>query len=367
MSRRISPAPTRTGRFALTTHTRQLAVAVTLLATVAGSARAQSSTQDGPQLAGRTRPQLSAAPAAPAPSRVPHRRLPAPEATYATPGLAARIAGYYDAKSAPDSERVMSYYSRAHTSHNDAVLGWTNPTWQQLHDLFAKYMPGFGTGVSYATRVLGDERSGIVYMVDTPELFGGEILAISAYDFDDAGKITRVNDYWDARNFGAAKVATMKLPASKFPATFGEEGLPTRAAPEMQQLVARLSGALAAGRAGDVAALLSDDVVFEDFALRAQVRGKAAATRYLERAITTLPYAGPGAGVRHVVGSARGGGYEWTNARGPVPRGITAIGVGRDGRIAQLSTVYDAAYLSDDALAAAQRRTLDFDRTLGRK
>lgn len=289
----------------------------------------------------------------------PSRPLPIPESTYATPGLTARMVGYFQAKSEPDLEGVMSYYSRTRTSHNDAVLGWVLPDWQTLYDLFATSMPNFGTGVSYATRVLGDERSAIVYMVDTPELFGGEILAISAFDFDDEGKISRVNDYWDARNFGVEKADTMKVPADQFPDTFGEQGLPNRAAPELQRLVAQLHAALRTGRIADVERLLSDDVVFEDFALRTQVRGKAAVTRYFERAITTLPY-GPGAGIRHMVGSARGGGYEWTNTAHPVKRGITALALGEDGRIAQISTVYDASLLRDGALLAAQRRVLDF-------
>ena len=285
------------------------------------------------------------------------KHLPTPNTTYATPAVAAILEPYFEAKTGQDVEGLMSFYAKERTSHNDAVIGWTNIGWEALRDLFAQYMPTFGDGRSYATQVLGDENSAVVFVTNEAAVFGGDMRGISAVDFQD-GKITRFVDYWDARHFGTRAANGMAVPAGEFPRTFGEDGLPDRAAPRMRETVDALTGALAAADADRAAALFADDAVLDDFALRIRVRAKPAITRYLGRAIDTLPY-GPEATVRRVLGDGRGGGYEWVNPAGPIPRGITALGLDEDGLIEQLSVVYDAALLDDDELAAAMGRVPD--------
>ena len=287
----------------------------------------------------------------------PYRPLPVPDGAYATPALVERLADYFEAKTSASPDAVMGFYARPATSHNDATVGWVTSGWDAQHALFAHAMTSFGEGASYSTQAWGDERSAVITMIDTPELFGGEIRAISAADFDAEGHIVRMTDYWDGRSFGAAGVAAARVPAEQFPTSLGEDVVPTQAAAEMQDLVGRLNAALAAGDAAEAAALFDTNATFEDYTLRAKLRGRPAIERYLERALASAPYAQEPT-IRHVLGSATGGGYEWSGT-GPVGLGITALGVGVDGEIEQLATVYDGLLLSDDELRAAALLTLD--------
>ena len=93
--------------------------------------------------------------------------------------------------------------------------------------------------------------------------------------------------------------------------------------------------------------LFSNDAVYEDMALHAQLLGKLAIKRYLTRALPKVPY-GPGASVAHVVGSDLGGGCEWRAAPGaPQKRGNTALALDGQGRITRLTVVYDSSLFSD--------------------
>jgi hypothetical protein len=112
------------------------------------------------------------------------------DSAHASPAVARLLRDYHEAKSRHDVEATMSFFSRDNLVYSDATLG-TAGSWDSLHDLFSLYMPGWGEGVSYATAVLGDERSAVVVLRDSPELFGAEILALAAVDFGGDGKITR--------------------------------------------------------------------------------------------------------------------------------------------------------------------------------
>ncbi len=105
------------------------------------------------------------------------------------------------------------------------------------------------------------------------------------------------------------------------------------------------------GDGAAAAALFSNDAVYRDRALRTQVIGKQAIGKYLSRLLPTVPY-GKGAKLVHIVGSDQGGGYEWTNADGPVKRGITAIDLDADGKIVRLATTWDNGMMSDADLQA---------------
>lgn len=142
------------------------------------------------------------------------------ESSHAEGGVAEHLVGYFTAKSSQDREGLMQYYSRSQTSHNDGVLGWVRDSWAGIDGLYADYMPGWGEGRIYATRVFGDERSAVLFLTEGPETFGAEIRAICAVDLTD-GKVTRWVDYWDSRDFGVETAAGMRLPDDQFPATFG--------------------------------------------------------------------------------------------------------------------------------------------------
>jgi hypothetical protein len=85
--------------------------------------------------------------------------------------------------------------------------------------------------------------------------------------------------------------------------------------------------------------------------LRARIIGKQAIGKYLARVLATVPY-GKNAKLVHVVGSDQAGGYEWTNASGPVKRGVTAIELDADGKINRFATTWDNGMMSDADLQA---------------
>ncbi|MCA2276754.1 nuclear transport factor 2 family protein [Mycobacterium intracellulare] len=273
------------------------------------------------------------------------------DTSHATSAVADLLAAYHVAKSAHDVDKTMSFFAEDKLTYSDAVLGWQLPSHEALKALFSQYMPNWADGVSYATRVIGDENSAIVFVTDSPELFGNEIRTISAIDFED-GKITRFVDYWDGRAFGTDAAAALRVPLQEFPATFGEESIGAPTDQGLQQLVGKLSSGLTEALASDVAATLHDDVTFEDLTFRTAVHGKAAVEQYLSRTIAELPY-GRGSAIRHVVGStaAGGGGYEWTNTTHPVTRGITALETD-GGLISRFTTVWDGTLLDDERLRA---------------
>jgi hypothetical protein len=92
-------------------------------------------------------------------------------------------------------------------------------------------------------------------------------------------------------------------------------------------------------------------------ALRTQIRGQAAITRYLQRAMHDLPYAH--ASIRHIVGTDQGGGYEWHAAGHTVPRGAAALELSQDGNITKITVVWDGSLLDDTAMIAAATHGVD--------
>lgn len=260
---------------------------------------------------------------------------------------------FFDVKSSADVEGTMAFFSRELVTYTDATLGWDLGGYEALHGLFAQYMPGWPpTARSYHTGVLAGASSALVRMVDTPELFGGELRILGAVDFVD-GKIVRWVDYWDSFFFDTAAYEAMRTPAESFPRDLKESGVPSQAAPELLEVAGALQGGFAAADVEAVAALLHADVLFEDMALRAQLVGRAEATRYLARVLGETPY-GRGSRLRHVVGGAAGGGFEWTSADGLV--GITALELDGHGLVTRVTSVYDSRQLAPErraALAAA--------------
>jgi hypothetical protein len=100
------------------------------------------------------------------------------------------------------------------------------------------------------------------------------------------------------------------------------------------------------------------DAVFEDLALHTRIVGAQAIEAYLDRAYMLLPYGGVTA-VRHTVGSAQGGGYEWTKAGESVDRGIVAVELNDQSQITRVTTVWDGAGLDTAALTRLLAATIE--------
>jgi hypothetical protein len=271
------------------------------------------------------------------------------DASHGTPKLVRQVTSLYRDKSTAQVDRTMAHFARSPMFYTDATLGWYMPTWQSLREVFEQYMPTWPkTARSYPTRLIGDERSAIVVFTDSPELFGHEIRIVAAVDFRD-GQVIRQVDYWDGRHFGIEATDALRVPADKYPPTYGEDVVKDQSSPVVKAVAARLV-------AGDTDGLFAADAVFEDLALRTQIIGRQAIEAYLTRA--TLPY-GPGTTIRHTVGSARGGGYEWTRRNAPVDHGIVAFELDDQRQITRLIATWDGAKLDDAAMTRLLTQTLE--------
>ncbi len=270
------------------------------------------------------------------------------DVTHATAAAADFFRRYQATKSAKDVEGTMAFFSTDRLTYTDAILGWVLDR-ASLAETFRNYMPGWGDGQSYATAVLGTESSAVLFVRDTPELFGSDLLIIGAVDIEN-GTITRWVDYWDGRN-DASTALGMKTPPEQFPQEFGESTTPQNSSGAITQSAARLAEALADGDAAAATAMFATDATVEDMTLRTRVRGKLAISRYLHRATAALPY-GSGSGLRRIHGGDLGGGYEWTNEARPVGRGITALVLDSEGLVTSLTAVWDGSLVDDDEYTA---------------
>ena len=63
--------------------------------------------------------------------------------------------------------------------------------------------------------------------------------------------------------------------------------------------------------------------------------------------------------MRHVVGSAVGGGYEWTATGGAVPRGVTALELDRWGKITRMTAMWDGSLVDDATLTALTQGAIE--------
>jgi len=266
---------------------------------------------------------------------------------------------FFATKTACDLEGTMSYFSPNLACYIDATLGWDLNGYDALKGVFEQYMPNWSPPArSYAIRVLSNEASALVHMVDTPELFGGELRILAAIDFID-DKIIRWVDYWDASWFDGELYAQLRTPAEVFPKDLKDAQVPTQAAPELIAAATALHQSFRAGDGLAAATLMHTEVVLEDMSLRTQVIGRIATTHYLSRILGDAPY-GRSSRLRHVVGGQRGGGFEWS--AGPEAdelAGITALEIDADGLITKIISVYDSRQLEGDRKAALHAVSID--------
>jgi ketosteroid isomerase-like protein len=268
------------------------------------------------------------------------------DTNHASQGAVEFFRGYYSAKSRHDAEGWLQYFHPSRLAYYDATLGLGTDSRPVMEKQFREMVSMWPENArSYPVRILGDTTSAVVVFVDTPELFGAELRIIAAVDFRD-GKVTRQADYWDGRRNSAI---SLRGPDDQYPHGLGLETVLEIAAPEMDRTARQLNAALVTGDDQAAAALFSADAVFEDLSTRTRVEGRSAIGRYLRRALAELPY-GPGATLRHVLGSAQGGGYEWQTNSEPVRNGITALELDGDSAITRLTAVWDASRMSDAAM-----------------
>lgn len=278
------------------------------------------------------------------------------EVSHATGEAAQFFRSYFTAKTNKDIEATHTHFHVDKTLYFDATLGWGWTTNGELRKVWEQYMPGWTAEArSYPTQILGDMTSAVVFMTDTPELFGGEIRAIGVIDMED-GKIVRWVDYWDGRGFGTDLVRSMRVPEDSYPHDLGASTVTDRHG-KIAAAAGELSAAFAVGDADRAGGLFTYDAKFEDLALRTQIRGQAAITRYLRRALPDLPYAR--GSIRHIVGTGRGGGYEWHADGRAVPRGAAALELSPGGKIAKFTAVWDGSLLDDAAITAVAAHAVD--------
>lgn len=270
---------------------------------------------------------------------------PGPVRSHADPETAKRLEAYFLAKNNHSLDDTMAFFSKELAAYCDATLGWKIAGYNAEKALYAKYMPHWGGGLSYPTRILGGPDSAIVAMTDTPELFGGEIHALGCVDLLD-GLIVRWVDYWDSTGFDGEAIRKMTADAGPYPEDLGEIGTEIRADDTLVSVCGRLHQAFS----GDmqIEPLFSYDAVYEDMALRTALVGRSAIGRYVRRLAGRQPF-GTGAAIRHKVGGKLGGGYEWIPSGGhDVKAGVTALELDNMGLITRLTTVYDARRLGPD-------------------
>jgi len=263
------------------------------------------------------------------------------DTSHASPAVVAIFRAFFTAKSAHRPADLMTHFSKGNVLYNDVTSGGIWPSWDSLNKTFTGFLPKAPpAALSYPVRIYGDRKSALVAFTDTPELFGRELRILGAVSFDDQGHIIRWMDYWDGRSSGTKNTIGPNYPTEFHDSVGNATGRIADTCWKLQKAFAANDGAAAAD-------LFSNDAVYEDMALHAQVLGRLAIKRYLTRVISKAPY-GPGAAVAHVIGSDQGGGCEWKAAPGfPQRRGNTALALDAQGRITRLTVVYDSPLFSD--------------------
>lgn len=284
------------------------------------------------------------------------------DTSHATRELADLVENMFRQKQARSLEGFMSYFSRRQLTYVDAIWGGDFRGWSTLNAQMADVMLNWPSTVrAYPTKVIGDTRSAMFFFYDSAEMFGHEIRAMAPLDFQD-GKIVRQVDYWDGRHFTIEATKNFRLPPEQFPTEFGEVVTGENASPVVRGVATALADAFASADAAAAAELFSFDATFEDLTLKSRLVGRPAIGGFLERASGLLPY-GRGSTLRHVVGSAQGGGYEWSNPDNPggplVNNGTIALELDREARISGLTALWDGALISDAALGELLTTTVE--------
>ncbi|MEA3207502.1 MAG: hypothetical protein QOE70_559 [Chthoniobacter sp.] len=253
---------------------------------------------------------------------------------------------FFATKSRHDCDATMEFISRDLSVYVDATLGWELNGYDALKEVWAKYMPTWGEGKSYPTRILGDVNGGtgsvMLEFTDTPELFGADMRVLGAVDVVD-GKITRWADYWDSAAYDGKRFEKMKRPPADVSLALRSE--PPVAGARIRDVVSKFVEMVSAGNTAGAATLLSYDAVFEDRSLNTRIAGCPAINRYLSRVNHKSPF-GRGVKLGHVVGGDAGGGFEWASSSSSVKTGAASLAINAEGQITHASILYDSRNLA---------------------
>lgn len=256
----------------------------------------------------------------------------------ATPQLVSLMDAYHTAKTDKNLTAYMSFFSPQMVTYFDNTLGFDmnyGALLAIMEEVTPKWPPG---SMSYPTRIVGDMTSALITFTNTPGLFGGEIRAVAAVNFNSSGQIVRWIDYWDSRAWPNLYDLSRNGDTNSHADAVGET-----AAATLQSVASALITAFSNADATSAAAMFSYDAVYEDLVLRTQVVGNAAIQRYFSRSLASIPL-GVGVSRRHVVGSNQGGGIEWIGVNA-VKAGVSAILLNSSGLITRMSTMYDGTLL----------------------
>ncbi len=253
---------------------------------------------------------------------------------------------FFATKSRHDCDATMEFISRDLSVYVDATLGWELNGYDALKEVWARYMPTWGEGRSYPTRILGEVNGGtgsvMLEFTDTPELFGADMRVLGAVDVVD-GKITRWADYWDSAAYDSKRYEKMKRPPVDPPLALRSKPAATSA--RIRDVASKFVEMLSGGDTEGAATLFSYDGVLEDRSLNMKIVGFPAINRYLARVNHKSPF-GRGVKLGHVVGGDAGGGFEWASSSSPVKTGAAALSINAEGQITRASIVYDSRNLS---------------------
>ncbi|KAJ3474284.1 hypothetical protein NLG97_g9914 [Lecanicillium saksenae] len=272
----------------------------------------------------------------------------------ASPEVADFFFGFYTAKSEHNISRFMTFFDPVTASYADVSLGAQFRNVSALRDgftgVFADMQPG---SIAYPLQVVGDMDSAIVASVDTPGMYGTEVRLLSVFDFKD-GKITRALDLWDGRKSPIIEGRGQ----DEYFDNLGLDNVHTSPDPSMQALVSKLNSFLSKGDAAGAQSLFSYNAELVDSTLRTRLVGQLAIGRYLQRAVSLLPY-GEGATLRHVVGKGKGGGYEWKSVQGRGIYGLSLIELDEKGLIKRYVTLWDGSRVRDRQLKSLNALSLE--------
>ena len=253
---------------------------------------------------------------------------------------------FFATKSRLDCNAIMEFISRDLSVYTDVTLGWELNGYDALKEVWAKYMPTWGEGRSYPTRILGEVNGGsgsvMLEFTDTPELFGCDLRVSAAVDVIN-GKITRWADYWDSAAYDSKDLDALKQPRADPPLSLSVGPAATSA--RIRDVVSKFVEMVSAGNTAGAATLFSYDGVFEDRSLNTKIVGLPAISRYLARVNHTSPF-GRGLLLGHVVGGDVGGGFEWASPSSSVKAGATSLSINAEGQITRANIVYDSRDLS---------------------
>ncbi|RFU74879.1 hypothetical protein TARUN_7363 [Trichoderma arundinaceum] len=224
--------------------------------------------------------------------------------SHATSALVRFLRRFFEAKTTHDADAWLGHFDVPMITYNDSTVGFQFGPTNFVEGIRAMLESWPAETKSYPLRVIGDMNSAVVFVEDTPEMFGTELRGAASLTFKD-GKVVRQVDYWDG---GRNPFIAHRVAESQFPTDFGESAWQGRYA------------------------------VFEDATARTKIEGKQSIERYLSRALPSLPY-GPNTTIRYIVGNEKGGGYERIAGPGAIAHhGILVIELDDDQMVTRVKS-----------------------------